>query len=665
MKIKKVLIVNRGEIACRIIRYCKKANIRSVAIYSEADKKALHTLMADEAYPVGPALAAQSYLNIDKILNVARKSHVDAIHPGYGFLSENPEFADACEKSDFIFIGPSAKTIEQMGNKSNAKKLMEKARIPTLPSYNGSDQSVKKLKTEARNIGFPILIKAVYGGGGKGMRIVYNENELETAIQAAKRESKSSFTHEEILLEAYLNEARHIEVQIAGDKAGNIIHIFERDCSIQRRYQKIIEESPAPFIETTLRQAICNTGVLVGKTINYFNVGTVEFLLDKQNHFYFLEVNTRLQVEHPVTEMVSGIDLVELQFHIAEGKLLPFTQTDLKQQGHSIEARIYAESSEHNFLPSTGTILYLQEPALNENVRLDTGIKLQDQVTSFYDPLLAKLIVWGKTRDDAITLLQASLNNYEIYGIHTNSNLLYKIISHPNYHHALQTNFIEHNNILQAASQVPIEKFITFAAFSILQQRKKIKPNHHINNDIYSPWHTSNAWSLYKTHVHHMVIEMNNQSYELSLEVSSENEYHVHHMHDVYTFKYISTQNNLITLEINNEQVTQKLVHIENNYFIINQCECLHFRDITHENFTSFHAHDDSHLYAPIPGMVVEIFVKEGDFIEAGTPLIVLEAMKMEHAIKAPMKGKVKNIFFQKGSQVTEGAELIELDTTN
>lgn len=466
---KKLLIANRGEIACRIIRTARKLNIHCIALYSEADKNALHVKMADEAVLIGPAPAKESYLNIAKIIDVAKQTGADAIHPGYGFLSENAAFARACEENNITFIGPSSKAIRAMGSKMLAKKIMQKANIPLLAGYFNQKQLLTAYKKAAQKIGYPVLLKASAGGGGKGMRIINNEEEFFSAWNSAKREALVSFGNDEMILEKFLPDCRHVEVQILGDHSGSYVSLFERDCSVQRRQQKIIEEAPAPNISENLRNKLAEVGIAAAKAINYSNAGTIEFLLDTNNHFYFMEMNTRIQVEHPVTEMITGIDIVEWQLRIAAGEKIPIAQKNIVKNGHAFEARIYAEDSENNFLPVTGKITQFKMPETNNTIRIDSGVQEKDEISIYYDSLLAKLIIWDKDRSKALKKLNQALNKCSIEGIKTNIEVLKKITLNPYFQNAVLSTSIV----------------------------KNLNNNNFINDeDIYSPWNTNQNWRL-------------------------------------------------------------------------------------------------------------------------------------------------------------------------
>ncbi len=429
---KKILIANRGEIAIRVVKACREMGILTVAVYSDADRKSLHVQMADEAVPIGPAPAVESYLNMERIIAAAHGAGAEAIHPGYGFLAENSDFARRCEKEKIVFIGPNSNALELVGDKVRARQTMDKAGVSIIPGMNSIPKDMSEYDAAAKKLGYPVMIKASAGGGGKGMRIVCSEQELRPGLEAGRREAKSAFGDESVYLEKYIEEPRHVEFQVLADNYGNTVHLFERECSIQRRHQKIVEESPSQALDPELRTKMGETAKKVVRAAGYNNAGTVEFLLDKNNNFYFLEVNARLQVEHPVTELCTGVDLVHQQIRIASGEKLSFSQMDLKQRGHAIECRIYAEDPKNNFLPSSGKILFLKEPT-GPGVRHDCGIYSGWEVPIYYDPILAKLIVWAENRESACDRMLAALDDYVILGINTSISFLKDIISHPEF----------------------------------------------------------------------------------------------------------------------------------------------------------------------------------------------------------------------------------------
>lgn len=657
---KKILIANRGEIACRVMRTAQRLGIRCVAIYSEADVNALHVKLADEAYCIGPPPARESYLRADKIIAVALATGAEAIHPGYGFLSENAEFATACTKANICFIGPPAAAILAMGSKSTAKKIMETAGVPLIPGYHGDDQSLETLTTAAEKIGYPVLLKAAAGGGGKGMRVVWQGHGFATALAAAQREAQASFGNSQILIEKYLTKPRHIEMQIFADNHGNVIHLFERDCSIQRRHQKIIEEAPAPNISADLRQRIGAAAVTATRAIQYAGAGTIEFLLDTDDSFYFMEMNTRLQVEHPVTEMITQQDLVEWQLRVALGEKLPATQ--IKIHGHALETRIYAEDPDNEFLPSVGQIRYLKTPTVNAQVRIDSGIEQGDAITPYYDPMITKLITWGNSRDEALQHLTSALAAYQIVGVTTNLNLLARIATHPAFVNGeLDTDFIQnHHQELFAEQPISPIIFCLASCYFLQLQKNKLQPSALDNTDPYSPWNITDSWHLnlpakqtFQFEPDHVVqAEVLHATNQYQLTCANERfvvNNIVLHDHDVIvTFDKVVLKANIFT-----EKNQVYLLHAGKRYHLALYSP--------NEN----HAHDTtlrSNLTAPMPGKMVAILAAAGTEVAAGAGLAIVEAMKMEHTLHAPSKGIVKEWYFNVGDLVDEGIELLKFE---
>ncbi len=493
----KILIANRGEIAIRVMTACQQLGVKTVAVYSEVDENAPHVRYADEAVCIGPAQASQSYLNIAKIIDAAKKTKAQAIHPGYGFLAENASFAKSCKDAGLIFIGPSDEVIALMGDKIEAKKVMEKAKVPVIPGYHGKDQSIETLIEQGKKIGFPLLVKAAAGGGGKGMRIVEGQKDLKEAIEGAKREAKSSFGNESVLLERYISKPRHIEFQILADQHGNTIHLFERECSIQRRHQKIVEETPSPALNDELRKRMGDAAVRAAKTVSYVNAGTIEFMLDEKDEFYFMEMNTRLQVEHPVTEFVTGVDLVKWQLRIAFGQKLSLKQDEVFQRGHAIECRIYAEDPRNNFLPSVG-MLETVEPAVGPNIRNDTGVESGLQISPFYDPLLAKLVAFGVNRKDAIANMSWALSRYVVLGVTTNISFLKAVIDHSAFASAdITTHFVEKHfkEWFESAEVLPVEVVIALAVFDAINTAGLESVRYRVSEE-HDPWKTVGHWRM-------------------------------------------------------------------------------------------------------------------------------------------------------------------------
>ncbi|WP_058534795.1 acetyl-CoA carboxylase biotin carboxylase subunit [Legionella saoudiensis] len=650
----KILIANRGEIACRIIKTARSMGIHTVAIYSSVDKDSLHVRSADSAYYVGEAAAKDSYLNTDAIIRVAQESGAQAIHPGYGFLSENPEFAQACEDAGIIFIGPSVAAMEAMASKQLAKQLLEKSHVPLTPGYHGSEQSEEHLLNEAKKIGFPVLIKAANGGGGKGMRTVSSEEEFSAALAGAKRESMASFADDTMIIEKLVLHPRHVELQIMADNHGNVVHIFERDCSIQRRHQKIIEEAPAPNLSPALRKKLADAACEVARSIQYRGAGTVEFLVDSQEQFYFMEMNTRLQVEHPVTEMITGLDLVSWQLKIAAGEPLPLTQEEIKSQGHSIECRIYAEDPYNEFIPSIGQIHFLKEPS-GKGIRIDTGVECHSQITMYYDPMIAKLIAWGANREEALQRLEQALDHYYIGGLKTNIPFLKAICQHPKFSNAeLSTDFLAKESIQLAAPDKEIAQLMAIS-FDYLNTIKEITDP--LLRDAFS-WqaHGLGNW----------VYRYQDDEGQVDATITPIN---------ASQFKVkINEQEQNLRVSLNGMQLTIELNQRKYTAIVDNKREALTLYTtqghITLErfNWNALGAHSSTHkgqLTAPMPATVVAILKNIGEQVKAGDRLIVLEAMKMEHTIHAPSDGVLADIFYAVGAQVNEGEELLSLSDPN
>jgi acetyl-CoA carboxylase biotin carboxylase subunit len=496
---KKILVSNRGEIACRIIRACREMGIASLAVYSEADRAGLHVQLADEAACIGPPAAVESYLNMDRIIETARAFGAEAIHPGYGFLAENPEFARRCERAGIVFIGPNSRALELVGDKIRARQTMENSGIPIIPGMKHVAADFAECAAEARKIGYPVMIKASAGGGGKGMRIVCSEEELRPGLESGQREAKAAFGDESVYLEKYIEDPRHVEFQVLADNHGHIVHLFERECSIQRRHQKIVEETPSQALTPELRRRMGETARKALQVAEYNNAGTVEFLLDRNKKFYFLEVNARLQVEHPVTELTTGIDLVQQQIRIAAGEKLSLRQEDLVQRGHAIECRIYAEDPSRNFLPSSGKVLYLREPR-GPGVRHDGGIDSGWEVPIYYDPILAKLIVWAETRDSACARMAAALDDYVILGISTTIPFLKDVISHPRFREgATTTAFIKNNFENWREKEGPADGLtlaLAAAALDELSPSRKVEKAAGLEKEVYSPWQMLGRWRI-------------------------------------------------------------------------------------------------------------------------------------------------------------------------
>ncbi|MBB5321383.1 acetyl/propionyl/methylcrotonyl-CoA carboxylase subunit alpha [Marinobacter oulmenensis] len=655
----KILIANRGEIACRVIQTAHRMGIRCVAVYSDADASARHVAMADEAFHIGPAASADSYLRGDKIIEVARQSGAQAVHPGYGFLSENTDFAEACEANGIAFIGPPSSAIAAMGSKSAAKAIMEKAGVPLVPGYHGDDQSPDLLRAEAEKCGFPLLLKAVAGGGGKGMRVVERMSEFDDALAAAQREAKNAFGNPDMLIERYLTQPRHVEIQVFCDQHGNGIYLAERDCSVQRRHQKVLEEAPAPGLSEDTRKAMGEAAVRAAKAINYVGAGTVEFLYDVDGSFFFMEMNTRLQVEHPVTEMVTGQDLVEWQLKVAWGETLPLAQEQVKTRGHAVEARIYAEDPDQDFLPATGTLRYLSTPDESAHVRVDTGVTEGDEISIHYDPMIAKLIVWDESRDQAVNRMVQALEQYRIAGLKTNIRFLHAAVDSQPFRAAeLTTNFIaSHGDLLFPKSRLDTDKALVLAAGFVLEQRKSAEP---VTADPWSPFGRKNSWRLNSEYAQPLKLQVGDEVHELKL-LERDDRYQVfvgdsvYHLNARLDDDYLQAVINGHRLSVHGNLHNDELVlFYEGDTF-----KCTVYR----ETYDFEELAGEGSLAAPMNGAVVAIQAKAGDRVKAGDTLVIMEAMKMEHAIKAPADGVVSEIFYGEGDQVAEGAELIAIDT--
>ena len=665
---RKILIANRGEIACRVITAARVMGIRTVAVYSDADRDARHVALADEARRIGPPEARASYLNMEAILAAARDTGAEAIHPGYGFLSENEAFATACAKAGIVFIGPTREAIAAMGDKSAAKRLMEKAGVPLVPGYHGENQDPLFLQREADKIGYPVLIKASAGGGGKGMRIVVEAGGFPAALASAKREAKASFGDERVLIERYLERPRHIEVQVFGDTHGNLVYLFERDCSVQRRHQKVLEEAPAPGLSPRRRKALGEAAVAAAKSIKYTGAGTVEFITGQDGTFFFMEMNTRLQVEHPVTEMITGLDLVKMQLTVAAGEPLPVKQKDLEIRGHAIEARIYAENPAKGFLPSTGTLRHLRAPRGIEfaisggSIRVDSGVREGDTITPHYDPMIAKLIVWGEDRAIALGRMRAALAGYEIVGASTNVEFLSRTVASTAFSAAdLDTGLIERCRAeLFPPDAGPGDEDLAAAALAeLLAEQAQAAAAARTSADPHSPWNIVDGWRLNLGSHHELVFAEGERSHRVEI-------------HFTNSGLKFSRDGRALSLAGHEENGKLQVTLGEATFRVRAVRDGAHwhlFRDGTHRVLALQSAQTAPEpdaiigsLAAPMPGKVLQVLVRPGDTVAKGAPLVILEAMKMEHTIAAPHDGRVAEIHFKAGEQVNEGAELLRLE---
>ncbi|GAA4651242.1 acetyl/propionyl/methylcrotonyl-CoA carboxylase subunit alpha [Kistimonas scapharcae] len=647
--ITKLLVANRGEIACRIFKTAKRLGLGTVAIYSDPDQQALHVASADEAYCVGPAPATDSYLNIPAILAAAKASGADAIHPGYGFLSENAGFARAVVDAGLKWIGPPPSAIDAMGSKIEAKRLMETAGVPLLPGFHGHDQQDDKLLDAARSIGFPVMLKASAGGGGKGMRVVEQEAAFAEALSGARREALKSFADDTLLLEKYLPAPRHVEVQIFFDNAGSGIYLADRDCSVQRRHQKVVEEAPAPGLTDKTRIAMGTAAVAAGQAIGYTGAGTVEFLLDNDGQFYFMEMNTRLQVEHPVTEMITGQDLVEWQLRVADGQALPLSQQQVSENGHAVEIRLYAEQVAQGFMPATGNIDYLAFPEESDHLRVETGIRAGDQVSPYYDPMLAKLVVWGGSRDQAIAGMRAALQETRIAGVATNRDFLIRVLNNPQFCSVnFSTGLIEQNKAsLIDEPEVERLQSLAIAALWRLHQTTQQQAT--------SPWLAGQGWRMNLPVVSQFRFACNNEMVDVQVTPNGQN-YHCQVNGETLVIDGISYTNNSVLSEGKRHGLFSIVEH-QDLLTIISDSLTLTLStpdyDVLEET--------DSGFNAPMNGTIVSVQVKPGDQVLADAPLLVMEAMKMEHTIRAPRAGEIADVFYNHGDLVEEGVPLLAM----
>jgi 3-methylcrotonyl-CoA carboxylase alpha subunit len=657
----KILIANRGEIACRVIRTARRLGVRTVAVYSDADAAALHVAMADSACRIGPAPVRDSYLKIEAIIAAARQSGAEAIHPGYGFLSENAAFAEACAAAGLVFIGPPPAAIRAMGDKSAAKALMEKSGVPVVPGYHGAAQDDATLAAAARKIGFPVLIKASAGGGGKGMRIVEAEAGLAEAAASARREAKSAFGDDRLLVEKYLERPRHIEVQVFADRHGNAVHLFERDCSLQRRHQKVMEEAPAPGLAAEQRRALGEAAVKAARAAGYEGAGTVEFIVDRGGRFYFMEMNTRLQVEHPVTEMITGQDLVEWQLVVAAGGRLKLRQDELVPRGHAFEARLYAEDPARDFLPAIGRLHHLRFPQEGPHVRVDTGVRAGDAISIHYDPMIAKLIVWDDDRAAALRRLRGALAACEIVGVTTNVAFLAAVAAHPAFAAAeIDTGFIaRHRSALVPERGAASDRVLAVAGLAVLLGRQaEAAAQAGASADPHSPWHLANGWRLNDDAFH--VLRFRDGEAEVAVTARFRRDGFVFDLAGgAMRARGTLAADGRLAADLDGARLAAGIVRRgdELTVFVDGAAHRLQLYD----PLAAAEAAEvtGGRMTAPMPGKVVDVRVTPGAKVKRGTPLLVLEAMKMEHTIAAPADGTVENVYYAVGDQVEEGAELI------
>ncbi|HWZ47737.1 MAG TPA: biotin carboxylase N-terminal domain-containing protein [Herbaspirillum sp.] len=694
----KILIANRGEIACRVAATARRMGIQTVAVYSVADAGAKHVAACDEAIAIGGAAAAESYLCGDKIIAAALRSGAQAVHPGYGFLSENADFAQACSDAGLIFIGPPAAAMQAMGSKSAAKTLMARAGVPLVPGYHGDDQDPALLQSAADDIGYPVLLKASAGGGGKGMRIVERAADFAAALLSCQREARASFGDDKVLIEKYLLRARHIEIQLFADTQGNCVYLFERDCSVQRRHQKVLEEAPAPGLSAERRAAMGAAAVAAAKAVAYVGAGTVEFIVDCSadteadgGAFYFMEMNTRLQVEHPVTEMITGLDLVEWQLRVADGEALPLQQQQLTMRGHAIEARIYAENPEKGFLPAIGTLHYLQTPAAVHfqvhperqselpalqtpaAVRIDSGFGEGDAISPFYDPMIAKLIVWGADRDAALANMTAALHAYRVVGLASNIGFLQRLVTCAAFADAdLDTGLIERNRdvLFPPPASAPLA-VLALAAMAIIEDERQAGNDDHHNNDS-DPWAARDGWRMHdrlqrtmewtgdadETQIHRLTVTYLNDAWSCRFADADQ----------AHSLRLLEHKNYDLRILLGDQVIDGSVVPdggLNNGLQVFSDAGRFSLRYNDPINDALQHAATGEvvagRLTAPMPGKIVALLVAQGDTVEKGAPLLVMEAMKMEHTIGAPRAGKIDQLHYAVGDQVNEGAPLLSL----
>ena len=663
----KILIANRGEIACRVIKTARRMGIRTVAVYSEADANARHVRLADEAVLLGPAAARESYLVADKIIEACKRTGAQAVHPGYGFLSENEEFAEALAANGITFIGPPASAIRAMGSKSEAKKLMGKAAVPLTPGYHGDDQTPDLLHKEADQIGYPVLIKAAAGGGGKGMRLVEKSADFPDALASCKREAISSFGDDHVLIEKYITKPRHIEIQVFADTLGNCVYLFERDCSVQRRHQKVLEEAPAPGMLEERRRQMGEAAVAAAKAVGYVGAGTVEFIAMQDGTFYFMEMNTRLQVEHPVTEMITGQDLVAWQLRVAAGQPLPLKQEQLEIRGHALEARIYAEDANKGFLPATGKLIRLAPPAESINVRVDTGVEEGDEITPFYDPMIAKLIVWDETRDGALARMRQALADYQVAGLTTNIDFLSRLVACPAFAGAdLDTGLIERQKdfLFPAAQPVPRDALLVATVGELLWEQHAAKLAAKTSGDPHSPWHARDGWRMNLSSARTISFKDGETLVDAQVRYRRDH-WAITVAGETTLARGKKLEGDRFAVELDDRRLIASVVAVDDRRSIF-----LQGSTVTLLRDDPLHRVDagDSHgggLTAPMPGKVVALLAQPGQAVEKGTPLLILEAMKMEHTITAPAAGVVKAFCYAAGEQVADGAALVEFENAD
>ena len=671
----KILIANRGEIACRILQTTRRLGIRSVAVYSSADRHARHVRLADEALWIGEADARDSYLNIERIVAACRQSGAQAIHPGYGFLSEHASFAQACLDAGLVFIGPPPAAMYAMGLKSAARQLMEQIGVPLLPGYHGSVQEAAFLQEQATRIGYPVLLKPVAGGGGKGMHVVHQADDFPATLATCQREATSSFGDARVLIEKYLPHPRHIEIQVFADQQGHALHLFERDCSVQRRHQKVLEESPAPGMTAPLREAMCAAALNATRAVQYVGAGTIEFIIDTESEppaFYFMEMNTRLQVEHPVTEMVTGLDLVEWQLRVAAGEPLPLTQAQVTIRGHALEARIYAEDPQRDFLPAPGTLRHLQLPKETLHLRIDRGVDAGDTITPFYDPMIAKLIVHDHNREAACQRMQQALAQLQIVGPASNVPFLSRLLSCSSFRTArLDTRLIErerHHLLAEGGLTIPRHVWLLAAEAEIRHEQNQAALRRVTGSEPNSPWHSRDGWRLNGAACRSMIFGHKTEQQEITLCYAGD-ALQLTLQHQTTLARGSLTDDGQLTVELMESGTPcqhrrtariimdgqQRHLFLDGQHYLLERLDSRQETDA--QTTTECHECD---LSAPMPGKIVKLLLPADTHVYQGTPLLILEAMKMEYTVVAPTDGILKRYLHAAGTSVREGTALLE-----
>ncbi len=664
----KILIANRGEIACRVIRTARRLGIRCVAVHSEADAGARHVRLADEAVLIGGAEARDSYLDSGRILEAARKTGAEAVHPGYGFLAENAAFAEACAAAGIAFIGPPPAAIRAMGSKSAAKELMARAGVPLLPGYHGESQEPGFLEREAGRIGYPVLIKASAGGGGKGMRIVGRAADFAEALASCQREALSSFGDARVLVEKYLERPRHVEIQVFADSLGNCVHLFERDCSVQRRHQKVLEEAPAPGMTAERRAAMGRAAVEAARAVGYVGAGTVEFIVGQDGGFHFMEMNTRLQVEHPVTEMVTGLDLVEWQLRVAAGEPLPLAQEQLALRGHALEARIYAEDPERGFLPSTGRLVHLAMPTESPNLRIDSGVEEGDEITPYYDPMIAKLIVWdgdeGNARERALARMRQALAQFRVVGVASNVDFLSRLVACPAFANAdLDTGLIERERafLFPQDHEAPREAFLAAALAELFGEEEAARAAAARHGDPHSPWHLRDGWRLNGSHRRELLFRHGDDERAV-VAACARDGYELDFGGSVARARGERLGHGMLRIELDGLSLPVAVIAAGEKRHVFLHGRAWHLVRVDPLRHAGEGGGEEGGLLAPMPGKVIALLAAPGSEVDKGRPLLILEAMKMEHTIAAPARGRVKAFRFGIGDPVAEGAELVDFE---